>query len=64
MWEFPILPIVFLIWLAPFILVAVSNKTTGREKVAWLFGLVLISWFVWIFYMLLAPLKSKETANI
>ncbi|TQV89639.1 hypothetical protein FLL46_01790 [Aliikangiella coralliicola] len=48
------------IWLLPFILVLTSNRTSGSEKVAWLLGIVFISWFVWIFYLLLAPLKPKQ----
>ncbi|WP_196137914.1 hypothetical protein [Aliikangiella sp. G2MR2-5] len=58
------LVIVFLIWLAPFIAVATSDKTSGSEKVAWLLGMVFISWFAWIFYLLLAPLKSSRAENV
>ncbi|WP_353620497.1 PLDc N-terminal domain-containing protein [Spartinivicinus marinus] len=39
-----------------------SSKTTGGEKLAWLLALVFISWFAWIFYALLAPIK-QNTAN-
>ena len=53
--------IIFLIWLAPFILVATSDKTEGGEKLAWLLALFFVSWFAWVFYMLLAPLKPNDT---
>jgi hypothetical protein len=49
-----------LIWLIPIILIARSNRTTGGEKVAWILVLILVSWFAWIFYMLLAPIKTIE----
>jgi uncharacterized membrane protein len=52
--------IILAIWLAPFILVLASEKTSGGEKVAWLLALIFISWFAWIFYLLLAPIKSKN----
>lgn len=49
----------FLIWIIPIILIARSNRTTGKEKIAWLLVVFFISWFAWVFYMLLAPLKEK-----
>ncbi|WP_444996942.1 hypothetical protein [Aliikangiella sp. IMCC44359] len=49
--------IVLIVWFLPFIIVIKSDKTTGGEKLAWLLALFFVSWFVWIFYALLAPLK-------
>ena len=46
-----------LIWLLPIILIAASDRTEGREKVAWILAVIFISWFAWVFYLLLAPLK-------
>ncbi len=48
------------IWLLPFLIIATSDKTTGGEKIAWLLAMIFLSWFAWIFYWLLAPLKQKE----
>jgi hypothetical protein len=48
-----------IIWLLPFILIIISRKTTGSEKLAWIIAVLFISWFAWIFYLLLAPLKKK-----
>lgn len=53
--------LILVIWLIPFLLIATSNRTCGNEKVAWLLAMFFVSWFAWIFYMLLAPLKSSET---
>jgi hypothetical protein len=36
-----------------------SERTSGNEKLAWLLALLCISWFAWIFYLLLAPLKKR-----
>jgi len=55
-----ILLVIFSIWLAPFIIVATSDKTEGGEKLAWLLAIFFVSWFAWVFYMLLAPLKPRE----
>ncbi len=57
--EISIVAIVFVlaIWLLPFIIVISSSKTTGKEKLAWLLAMIFISWFAWIFYALLAPIK-------
>ena len=48
------------IWLLPFITIIFSSKTSGREKFAWLLAVIFISWFAWIFYLLLAPIRKKN----
>lgn len=52
--------IIGLIWLFPIIIVISSSKTTGSEKLAWVLAVIFISWFAWIFYLLLAPIKKKS----
>lgn len=47
------------VWLLPIIMIASSGKTTGAEKIAWLLAVLFVSWFAWIFYLLLAPIKKK-----
>jgi hypothetical protein len=49
----------FLIWLLPILIIAGSDKTTGGEKLAWILAIIFLSWFAWIFYFLLAPIKEK-----
>lgn len=51
---------ILFIWLMPFISILLSSKTTGREKLAWILAVLFISWFAWIFYLLLAPLIKKN----
>jgi hypothetical protein len=46
-------------WLLPILIIIRSNKTTGSEKLAWVLIVFFISWFAWIFYMLLAPIKRS-----
>ncbi len=48
------------VWLLPIILIAASDKTTGREKLAWILAVIFITWFAWIFYMLLAPISRPR----
>ena len=50
--------IVFL-WLLPILIILMSRKTTGLEKLAWVLAVIFISWFAWIFYALLAPVIKK-----
>jgi len=50
---------VFLLWLLPILIIADSDKTSGGEKLAWILAIIFLSWFAWIFYFLLAPLKPK-----
>jgi len=58
-----ILFIVGLVWLLPIIIIVSSEKTTGSEKLAWVLAVIFISWFAWIFYLLLAPLKPRNYIN-
>jgi len=50
----------FFIWLLPILIIVASDKTTGAEKLAWILAIIFLSWFAWIFYFLLAPLKEPE----
>jgi hypothetical protein len=52
--------IIGFIWLVPFISIIFSSKTRGSEKLAWILAVLFISWFAWIFYLLLAPLNKKN----
>ena len=55
-----VLPLAFLIiWFLPILIIACSEKTTGAEKLAWILAIVFLSWFAWIFYFLLAPIKPR-----
>jgi len=48
------------IWLLPILIIVSSSKTTGGEKFAWVLAVIFVSWFAWVFYMLLAPIKNKN----
>lgn len=48
----------FVIWLLPILIIALSDRTTGAEKLAWILAIVFLSWFAWIFYFLLAPISK------
>ena len=47
------------IWFLPILIIASSDRTTGAEKAAWILAIIFLSWFAWIFYALLAPIKEK-----
>jgi len=55
-----ILLVFFFVWALPIILIAGSNKTHGGEKIAWILAIIFVSWLAWVFYLLLAPLKSNS----
>ena len=55
-----VLGIIVFVWLLPILIIIGSGKTTGSEKLAWVLAVVFVSWFAWIFYLLLAPIKSKD----
>lgn len=55
MWSLILIPLLAFIWFLPFVLVATSARTSGKEKILWLLALLCISWFAWIIYALFAP---------
>ncbi|MES2606860.1 MAG: PLDc N-terminal domain-containing protein [Pseudomonadota bacterium] len=55
-----VLACVFL-WLLPILIIANSDKTSGGEKAAWILAIIFLSWFAWIFYFLLAPIKPRRS---
>lgn len=57
---FAILALIASIWIIPILIIMLSSKTTGSEKLAWILAVLFISWFAFIFYLLLAPVKKKE----
>lgn len=52
--------IIGIIWLLPFVSILLSSKTSGKEKLAWILAVLFVSWFAWIFYLLLAPINKKN----
>lgn len=50
---------VFLIWLLPILIIAASDATTTGEKICWILAILCLSWFAWIFYFFLAPIKPR-----
>jgi hypothetical protein len=47
------------IWWLPVILILRSDKTSGVEKLVWVLLIFFFSWFVWILYLLVAPVEEK-----
>ena len=54
-------PLLFgaLIWIIPTFMVALSNKTFGKEKVTWIIAVLAVSWFSWMFYFIIAPVIER-----
>ncbi|WP_420820544.1 hypothetical protein [Saliniradius amylolyticus] len=57
-----LLPILLVIWLVPVIMIGISDRTRGNEKIAWILLVIFVSWFAWVFYLLLAPLKTDDAS--
>lgn len=53
-------PIIFCIWLIPALFIGKSDRTSGNEKLVWIFSVLLISWFAWVLYFFLAPLNKEK----
>lgn len=52
-----------IIWLIPVVVILLSSRCTGGEKIAWLIAVFWISWFAFIFYLLLAPLNDSRSRS-
>ena len=50
-----------LVWLLPILSIVSSSKTTGGEKLAWVLAVVFVSWFAWVFYLLLARFTKPSS---
>lgn len=53
------LGIAVFVWVLPILIILASRKTSKAEKILWLVAVLFISWFAWIFYALLAPIKRR-----
>ncbi|MFM1896142.1 MAG: hypothetical protein RLZZ385_1216 [Pseudomonadota bacterium] len=51
---------VFVIWLLPMLIIAASDRTTTGEKICWILAILCLSWFAWVFYFFLAPIKPRR----
>ncbi len=48
------------IWFLPILFIMASDETTTGEKIAWILAIIFLSWFAWIFYFFLAPIKPRN----
>ncbi len=55
-----LLGLIAFVWLLPVLAIIFSGKTTFGEKIVWISAVLFISWFAWIFYIFLAPVKKKD----
>ncbi len=50
---------ILLVWLLPIIDIARSSRVDKDEKLIWIFACLALSWFCWILFYALAPLKKR-----
>jgi len=48
------------IWVAPLIFIRRSKGVEWKEKLAWILLTVFVSWFAWVLFVLLAPIKKNR----
>ena len=53
--------VMFTFWIIPVLFVAYSKKVSGKEKLAWILAITFISWFAWLFFVLLAPVTTAKS---
>jgi hypothetical protein len=51
--------VILLVWLLPIIDIARSSRVDKDEKLIWIFACLALSWFCWILFYALAPLKKR-----
>lgn len=52
--------LLLVIWLLPVFFILTSDNISGAEKLFWILAVLFVSWFAWIFYILLAPVGVKK----
>lgn len=57
--QLGILAIAALVWLLPIIDIARSSKVDKDEKLVWIAACLALSWFCWILFYALAPVKQR-----
>lgn len=57
--QLGIIVAILLVWLLPIIDIARSSKVDKDEKLIWIFACLALSWFCWILFYALAPLKKR-----
>lgn len=57
--QLGILVIAVLIWLLSIVDIARSSKVDKDEKLLWIFVCLALSWFCWILFYAVAPLKKR-----
>ncbi|MDR7090345.1 hypothetical protein [Cellvibrio fibrivorans] len=50
---------ILLVWLLTIIDIARSSRVDKDEKLIWIFTCLALSWFCWILFYALAPLKKR-----
>ncbi|WP_331351055.1 hypothetical protein [Cellvibrio sp. UBA7671] len=50
---------ILLVWLLTIIDIARSSRVDKDEKLMWIFACLALSWFCWILFYALAPLKKR-----
>lgn len=50
---------ILLVWLLTIIDIARSSRVDKDEKLIWIFACLALSWFCWILFYALAPLKKR-----
>ena len=55
---------ILFVWVFPILIIAVSPKVSGPEKLAWILAVIFISWFAWILFLLLAPVKKQQGLSL
>lgn len=53
--------IILVFWLIPLVIIARSKKVSANEKLAWLLATIFVSWLSFILFLLLAPLKPRDS---
>ncbi len=51
---------VVIFWMLPIIFIVFSKKVAGNEKLVWVLAALFVSWFAFLFYILLAPIKKRH----
>jgi hypothetical protein len=55
----PVLTVAAVLAVGAILIIANSDKTSGGEKFCWILAIIFLSWFAWVFYFFLAPIKPR-----
>ncbi len=52
--------LLMILWTIPLVFILTDPIVTRRERIAWVFATLCVSWFAWLLFLWLAPVLPRK----